>query len=292
MAMISCISDEFSDQGQNDDMIDIQFAVSDFPGYGNTRAIGIQDEGKTSWNDGDVILVSITSGLIGTQTTALTYKDGCWTEEDDCRLSCQRGETPSISAIYAPCNELDSETGAIVLKSGMKPGMEEHLTAECSIEDEVIHIDFSDASRNYSRLRIAVVPEAELTVTIGSATSSLSFIPAGTDESVENGETYTLDTDDKGNAYLYGTFAADATINVRCNGILLTDFRFRADRFANGTVPGKSYALNAIPPYPLSAQHYISLKDAFDDINNATLGANATLRNWITVPLTSNGQPI
>lgn len=66
MAMISCISDEFSDQGQNDDMIDIQFAVSDFPGYGNTRAIGIQDEGKTSWNDGDVILVSITSGLIGT----------------------------------------------------------------------------------------------------------------------------------------------------------------------------------------------------------------------------------
>ena len=156
MAMISCNSDEFSDQGQNDDMIEIQFAVSDFPGYGNTRAIGIQDEG--------------------------------------------------------------------------------------------IHIDFSDASRNYSRLRIAVVPEAGLTVTIGSATSALSFIPAGNDESVENGETYTLDTDDKGNAYLYGTFAADATINVRCNGILLTDFRFRADRFANGTVPGKSYALNAIPP--------------------------------------------
>jgi hypothetical protein len=261
---ISCISDALTENQPSDNLINIRFSVSDFPDYNNrtTRAVGIQDEGKSSWENDDLILVCMTSEHFGAQVTSLIYNNGNWIQTDEKCLSYMADETPSVTAIYAPDYEVDEATGEFVIKSGILPGMDEYLNAVCTLKKNILEVNFNSDSRDYSRLRIAVAPETNITVEAGNTISGTSFVPAGSDESVTNGMTYSLRTDDKGNAYLYGIFSAGTTIKVKSDGITLRDFCFGPDTFKDGTVPGKSYVLNAIPSYPLSAYHYASLNDA------------------------------
>ncbi|MBR4967183.1 MAG: leucine-rich repeat protein, partial [Bacteroidaceae bacterium] len=60
-------------------------------------------------------------------------------------------------------------------------------------------------------------------------------------------EPYTLTTDEKGNAYLYGTFAEGATVSVKQGDVVLKDYTFTAEKNPNGTEHNKSYALDARP---------------------------------------------
>ena len=125
------------------------------------------------------------------------------------------------------------------LRSGMHPGMTEYLFGDYEMEYGLMTITFEGAIRDYSRLRIAAMPEATLTVT------TTGFTPAGATS--EATEAYTLTADDKGNAYLYGTFAEEATISVKQGDITLKDYTFTADKNPNGTEHNKSYALDARP---------------------------------------------
>ena len=212
----------------------IQFVVSDFPAFGEsgpTRAIGTQDEGKTAWENGDQIIVTLISQKYGEQTVALTYNGSSWSTEAS--LSYLENETPNVSVFYAPCYEV-TEEDAMQLRSGKQLGMTEYLSGNYEIENGIMTITFEGAIRTYSRLRIATVPEATLTVT------TTDFTPAGATEVAT--EAYTLTADDKGNAYLYGTFAEGATATVKKGTVTLTDYTFKQDTEAN-----TSYALDARP---------------------------------------------
>ena len=217
----------------------LQFVVGDFPAFGEgtqTRAIGTQDEGKTAWENGDQIIVTLISQKYGEQAVALTYNGSSWSTEAS--LSYLENETPSVSVFYAPCYEV-TEEGTMQLRSGMQLGMCEYLEADCEIQNGTINISFADALRTYSRLRIVGLENQTLTVT------TTDFTPAGA-TSVAT-EPYTLTTDEKGNAYLYGTFAEGATVKVKKGDVTLTDYTFT---FTTELI--QSYALDARPVIDLS----------------------------------------
>ena len=229
----SC-SNELDDTLQPVENGTLQFVVGDFPAFGEgaqTRAIGTQDEGKTEWENGDQIIVTLISQKYGEQAVALTYNGSSWSTEAS--LSYLENETPTVSAVYAPCYEVTVE-GVKQLRSGMQLGMCEYLEADCEIQNGTINISFADALRTYSRLRIAGLPNQTLTVT------TTDFTPAGA-TSVAT-EPYTLTTDEKGNAYLYGIFAEGATVNVKKGDVTLTDYTFT---FTTELI--QSYALDARP---------------------------------------------
>ena len=212
----------------------LQFVVGDFPMFGEgiqTRVIGTQDEGKTAWENGDQIIVTLTSQKYGEQAAALTYDGSSWSTEAS--LSYLENETPTVSAVYAPCYEV-TEEGTMQLRSGMQLGMTEYLSGNYEIENGIMTITFEGAIRGYSRLRIATMPEATLTVT------TTDFTPAGATS--EATQTYTLTADDKGNAYLYGVFAEGATVSVKKGDVTLANYTF-----AEATEAMYGYALDARP---------------------------------------------
>ena len=219
----------------------MRFVVGDFPTYGEgaqTRAIGTQDEGKTAWADGDKILVHLYSQKFGDQAAILTFdaESNTW-ESDDASLNYLENEPPTITAVYAPDCEIKSDE-TIGLLEGKKYGEAEYIPAKTSIRGHILDIRF-ESGRTYSRLRIATMPNASLTV------STTGFTPAGATS--EATEAYTLTADDKGNAYLYGTFAEGATVKVKKGDVTLTDYTFTAEKNPNGTEHNKSYALDATP---------------------------------------------
>ena len=256
---VSCSQEEFLPQ----ETTALQFVVSDFPAFQNsspklgevpqaegsvlTRAIGIQDEGKTAWENGDQIIVTLISQKYGEQAAALTYNGSSWSTEAS--LSYLENETPSVSVFYAPCYEV-TEEGTMQLRSGMQLGMTEYLSGNYEMDNGIMTITFEGAIRDYSRLRIAGLANQTLTVT------TTNFTPARVNNSSpESGEvpqaegsvTYTLTTDNNGNAFLYGVFAEDATVIVKQGNVVLKDYTFTAEKNPNGTAHNKSYALDATP---------------------------------------------
>ena len=250
LILITSCSNELDEALQSVGNGTLQFVVSDFPMFGEgiqTRAIGTQDEGKTAWENGDQIIVTLISQKYGEQAAALTYDGSSWSTEAS--LSYLENETPSVSVFYAPCYEV-TEEGTMQLRSGMQLGMTEYLSGNYEIENGIMTITFEDAIRDYSRLRIAGLANQTLTVT------TTNFTPAGVNNSSpESGEepqaegsvTYTLTTDNNGNAFLYGVFAEDATVSVKQDDITLKDYTFTAEKNPNGTEHNKSYALDARP---------------------------------------------
>ena len=101
VATASC-SNELDDTLQPVENGTLQFAVSDFPAFGEgaqTRAIGTQDEGKTEWVDGDVILVYLNSQEYGKQAIELKYNNGTW-DSKGATLNYLANENPEIVAVW------------------------------------------------------------------------------------------------------------------------------------------------------------------------------------------------
>ena len=178
--------------------------VGDYPTFGegtNTR-VGTFDPGKTAWEEGDRILVSVTStnGTPQSQYATLTYENNTWTTNP----TLTRPESAfTVEAWYAPAyswsnNELSSTT----------PGTGEFLHIEqTGLSDRNVTINFSSVTRNYSRLRIVCSSGTNLNVSL------TDFTPAGNNTS--SGTTnIDLTTDDKGNAYLYGTWTGSSNLDV------------------------------------------------------------------------------
>lgn len=241
-------------------------------------AIGTQDVGKTSWENGDQIIVSFTSTYYGEQFGILTCKGTNWST--NVSFSYLQDETPTVSAIYAPCYEVTDE-GKLQLKDGMQLGMAECIPAVCSFANGVVSVNFNAITRNYSRLRIAGLPNQTLTV------YTTKFTPAGATEVAT--AAYTLTTDNNGNAFLYGVFAEGATVSVKQGNLVLKEYAFTANKHPGGTEHGKSYVLGAMPVIDGTLGGKTEATE--DDINALVEQLKAYVDNGITTIIVSDSNP-
>ena len=234
IVMASCTSDieeTTATTGKNN----IQLVVGEFPAFGDsqTRAIGTPDEGKTSWAEGDELLLEMTSKTLGTKYAAFKYNGSSW-ELASGELSYKEDEVPTFPHVYYAPN-YKWEAGKLVLKEGKVAGTDEYIegTAQITPNGEAITVKFSGATRNYSRLRIATMPNKPITVSINR------YTPAGSSD-MKWDQNYALTSDEKGNAYLYGTFENNSEVTVKYREAALT-----THTFSQATESAKSYALDA-----------------------------------------------
>ena len=213
----------------------VQLVVGEFPAFGDsqTRAIGTPDPGKTSWAEGDELLLEMTSKTFGTKYAAFTYNGSSW-ELTSGELSYKEDEAPTFPHVYYAPN-YKWEAGELVLKEGKVAGTDEYIEGKANItpNGQSITVNFSGATRNYSRLRIATMPNMQITVDINQ------YTPAGSSD-MKWDQKYALTSDEKGNAYLYGTFVPYSRVDVKYGEVPLTTYKFTQE-----TKNAKSYALDA-----------------------------------------------
>ena len=234
IVMASCTSD-IEETTATTGKSNVQLVVGEFPAFGDsqTRAIGTPDEGKTSWAVGDELLLEMTSKTLGTKYAAFTYNGSSW-ELTSGELSYKIDEVPTFPHVYYAPN-YKWEAGKLVLKEGKVAGTDEYIEGKARItgNGETITVSFAEATRKYSRLRIATLPNEQITV------DTEDFTPAGSSDMEQKGN-YTLTSDEKGNAYLYGTFVINSQFTVKYEEAPLATYKF-----SQATENAKSYALDA-----------------------------------------------
>ena len=180
--------------------------------------LGIQDEGKIAWEEGDELLIIFneydtdTWEKINTQTALLRYENEQF--------------NGNISFVYDE-NSYIVTYGCI----GKGGGTDEYLEIYCEIIDNVLYIVFPYSSVHYSRLRIVGEANTSYDVTVDGFFTADNFEKLIT-------QNYTLTTDNNGNAYLYGIFIEGAILSV--NGVSCT---FDPPE---PTISEKSYAVCAV----------------------------------------------
>ena len=149
-------------------------------------------------------------------------------------LSYKIDEVPTFPHVYYAPN-YKWEAGTLVLKEGKVAGTDEYIEGKANItpNGQAITVEFSKATRNYSRLRIATMPNKPITVTIDR------YTPAGSSD-MKWDQNYALTSDEKGNAYLYGNFVTNSRVDVKYGEAPLA-----THKFSQATVNAKSYALDA-----------------------------------------------
>ena len=234
IVMASCTSD-IEETTATTGKSNVQLVVGEFPAFGDsqTRAIGTPDEGKTSWAEGDELLLEMTSKTLGTKYAAFKYNGSSW-ELASGELSYKEDEVPTFPHVYYAPN-YKWEAGKLVLKEGKVAGTDEYIEGNAKItgNGETITVSFAGATRNYSRLRIATMPNKPITVTIDR------YTPAGSSD-MKWDQNYALTSDEKGNAYLYGNFVTNSRVDVKYGEAPLA-----THKFSQATVNAKSYALDA-----------------------------------------------
>ena len=234
IVMASCTSDieePTATTGKNN----VQLVVGEFPAFGDsqTRAIGTPDPGKTSWAEGDELLLEIDNTHYGRHSATFTYNGKSW-ELTSGELVYLEGDPAYIPHVYYAPN-YKWEAGKLVLKEGKVAGTDEYIegTAQITPNGEAITVKFSEATRNYSRLRIATMPNKPITVTIDR------YTPAGSSD-MKWDQNYALTSDEKGNAYLYGNFVTNSLFTVKYEEAPLATYKFSQE-----SKNAKSYALDA-----------------------------------------------
>ena len=234
IVMAACTSD-IEETTATTSKSNVQLVVGEFPAFGDsqTRAIGTPDEGKTSWAEGDELLLEMTSKTFGTKYATFTYNGSSW-ELASGELSYKEDEVPTFPHVYYAPN-YKWEAGKLVLKEGKVEGTDEYIEGKANItpNGEAITVKFAEATRNYSRLRIATMPNKPITVAISK------YTPAGSSD-MKWDQNYALTSDEKGNAYLYGTFENNSIVTVKYRGASLA-----THKFSKRTENAKSYALDA-----------------------------------------------
>lgn len=234
IVMASCTSD-IEETTATTGKSNVQLVVGEFPAFGDsqTRAIGTPDEGKTSWAEGDELLLVIDNTFYGKQYATFTYNGKSWKLTSG-ELVYREGDPAYIPHVYYAPN-YKWEAGKLVLKEGKAAGTDEYIegTAQITPNGEAITVEFSKATRNYSRLRIATMPNKPITVTIDR------YTPAGSSD-MKWDQKYALTSDEKGNAYLYGNFVTNSQFTVKYEEAPLA-----SHTFLQATVNAKSYALDA-----------------------------------------------
>lgn len=234
IVMASCTSD-IEETTATTGKSNVQLVVGEFPAFGDsqTRAIGTPDPGKTSWAEGDELLLEMTSKTLGTQYAAFKYNGSSW-ELASGELFYKEDEVPTFPHVYYAPN-YKWEAGELVLKESKAAGTDEYIEGKAEItgNGQGINVSFAEATRNYSRLRIATLPNEQITV------DTEYFTPAGSSD-MKWDQNYALTSDEKGNAYLYGTFENNSEVTVKYREAALT-----THTFSQATESAKSYALDA-----------------------------------------------
>lgn len=234
IVMASCTSD-IEETTATTGKSNVQLVVGEFPAFGDsqTRAIGTPDEGKTSWAVGDELLLVIDNTSYGKQYATFTYNGKSW-ELTSGELVYREGDPAYIPHVYYAPNYKLANT-SLMLKKGKAAGTDEYIEGKAKItgNGETITVSFAEATRKYSRLRIATLPNEQITV------DTEYFTPAGSSDMEQKGN-YTLTSDEKGNAYLYGTFDRYAEVTVKYREATLA-----THTFLQATENAKSYALDA-----------------------------------------------
>ena len=234
IVMASCTSD-IEETTATAGKSNVQLVVGEFPAFGDsqTRAIGTPDPGKTSWAEGDELLLAMTSETYGTQYAAFTYNGSSW-ELASGELSYKEDEAPTFPHVYYAPN-YKWEAGELVLKEGKVAGTDEYIEGKAQItgNGQGINVSFAKATRNYSRLRIATMPNMQITVSISE------YTPAGS-SAMKWDQNYALTSDEKGNAYLYGTFGQYCDFDVKYGEAILA-----THTFYQAAESAKSYVLDA-----------------------------------------------
>ena len=235
IVMASCTSD-IEETTATTGKSNVQLVVGEFPAFGDsqTRAIGTPDEGKTSWAEGDELLLEMTSKTLGTKYAAFKYNGSNW-ELASGELSYKEDEVPTFPHVYYAPN-YKWEAGELVLKEGKVAGTDEYIEGKANItpNGQAITVKFAEATRNYSRLRIATMPNKQITVAFNNR-----YTPAGSSVNAIFPR-YTLTSDEKGNAYLYGTFGQYCDFEVKYEGAPLA-----SHTFYQAAENAKSYVLDA-----------------------------------------------
>ena len=237
ISVVSCTSDldntAVTIEGKN-----IRFVVGDFPAFAesSTRAVGTEDPGKTEWELGDEILLEMNSKTLGSKYATFAYNGNNW-DLTSGELAYKENEVPTFPHVYyAPEYKWDS--GRLVLKDDwVSEGKDEYIEgkAQNTPNGEAIEVSFSKAKREYSRLRIATIPDANIRVEMQG------FTPVGRINPLVGGSIRTIHSDAKGNAYLYGSFAKKATVSVKYGGeTVLAGYTF-----GEASKSGTSYVLDA-----------------------------------------------
>ena len=233
IVMASCTSD-IEETTATTGKSNVQLVVGEFPAFGDsqTRAIGTTDPGKTSWAEGDELLLKMTSKTLGTKYATFKYNGSSW-ELASGELVYLEGDPAYIPHVYYAPN-YKWKAGELVLKEGKVAGTDEYIEGTAyTLNGETIIVEFAAATRNYSRLRIATLPNEQITV------DTEDFIPAGSSDMEQKGN-YTLTSDEKGNAYLYGNFVTNSKFTVKYEEAPLATYKF-----SQATENAKSYALDA-----------------------------------------------
>ena len=264
VAMASCSQEETFEPDAPKVVKGMEFVVSDFPAYDDpqTRTIGTPEDGKTEWVEGDEILMIFDSPKYGVQSAALRYTESQWMLPEGVTFKYLEGETPEISALYSPICEVSG--GMFVTADEF--GTTEYLWGSCYLSADGTSINISFGGRTYSRLRIAAKAGSQLHVEV------TKFIPAGMSQ--PKTYYYHISANEYGNAYLYGTFAEGATVSVD-GGYIPVDYTFSKEVHPNGTIAGKSYALDARPYLAFTADQpqtfKVSTNKGFIPANKYTL---------------------
>lgn len=234
IVMASCTSDieeTTATTGKNN----VQLVVGEFPAFGDsqTRTIGTPDPGKTSWAVGDELLLVIDNTSYGSHSATFTYNGKSW-ELTSGELVYREGDPAYIPHVYYAPNYKWANT-SLMLKKGKAAGTDEYIEGKAIItgNGETITVSFAEATRKYSRLRIATLPNEQITV------DTEDFTPAGSSDMEQKGN-YTLTSDENGNAYLYGTFENNSEVTVKYREAPLKTYTF-----SQATENAKSYALDA-----------------------------------------------
>ena len=234
IVMASCTSD-IAETTTTAGKSNVQLVVGEFPAFGDsqTRAIGTPDPGKTSWAEGDELLLVIDNTSYGSHSATFTYNGKSW-ELTSGELVYLEGDPAYIPHVYYAPN-YKWEAGKLVLKEGKDPGTDEYIEGNARItgNDETITVSFAGATRNYSRLRIATMPNKPITLAISK------YTPAGSSD-MKWDQNYALTSDEKGNAYLYGTFENNSEVTVKYREATLA-----THTFLQKTENAMSYALDA-----------------------------------------------
>lgn len=295
IVMASCTSD-IEETTAATGKSNVQLVVGEFPAFGDsqTRTIGTPDPGKTSWAEGDELLLEMTSKTFGTKYAAFKYNGSSW-ELTSGELSYKIDEVPTFPHVYYTPN-YKWESGKLTLKEGKVAGTDEYIegTAQITPNGEAITVEFSKATRNYSRLRIATMPNKPITVTIDR------YTPAGSSD-MKWDQNYALTSDEKGNTYLYGNFVTNSRVDVKYGGAPLA-----SHTFYQAAENAKSYVLDATVISANSAEEIKSAikqevansktairlnlaSDAGENEFNAIREAFKNVREYSTIDLTLIG---
>lgn len=243
LLLAACTQDELISSTEKAEDI-LSFTVTNgLPAFeeAQTRSsgIGVYSPGKTEWEAGDEILVQAQYNDNHIAGVVLTCQaDGVW--QADRTLASKN--IKQIDAYYAPLMTIN-EDGNIVLKDNNSSSyLSEYIRLESPyLKNNIVEINFFLANhREYNRLRIATELGGKVSVTFdGNFTTP-------DNQSIQN-LSATPVVDDKGNAYIYGSWG---------NGTLTVSIGEQTRTFSLTEAPAdeKAYVIDCWQGIDLSAQ--------------------------------------